>query len=103
MGFNQTWIFLTDVLPRAIKKHGGIDPEALRKAALETDIPVGGTIQGYGVKFFAPGTPMAGPERALVAGGDAVHRQRRPASSGPTRSRPRTPVLPLPKGHAYAP
>ena len=52
MGFNQTWIFLTDVLPRAIKKYGGIDPEALRKAALDTDIPDGGTIQGYGVKFF---------------------------------------------------
>ena len=55
MGFNQTWIFFTDVLPRAIKKYGGIDPEALRKAALETDIPDGGTIQGYGVKFFPPG------------------------------------------------
>ena len=60
MGFNQAWIFLTDVLPRAIKKHGGFDPEALRKAALETDIPEGGTIQGYGVKFFPPGHKMAG-------------------------------------------
>src|SRR6185295_15119796 len=46
MGFNQAWIFLTDVLPRAISKHGGFDPEALRKAALETDIPEGGTTQG---------------------------------------------------------
>jgi branched-chain amino acid transport system substrate-binding protein len=45
MGFNQTWIFLNDVLPRAIKKYGGIDAEALRKAALETDIRAGGTIQ----------------------------------------------------------
>ena len=26
MGFNQTWIFLTDVLPRAIKKYGGPIP-----------------------------------------------------------------------------
>ena len=43
MGFNNTWIFLTDVLPRAIKKYGGYDPEALRKAALDTDIPDGGT------------------------------------------------------------
>ena len=60
MGFNQTWIFLTDVLPRAIKKYGGGDPEALRKAALDTDIPDGGTIQGYGVKFFPPGTKMSG-------------------------------------------
>ncbi|MBM3556621.1 MAG: ABC transporter ATP-binding protein, partial [Alphaproteobacteria bacterium] len=60
MGFNQAWVFFNDVLPRAIKKHGGIDPEALRKAALETDIPEGGTIQGYGVKFFPPGHKMAG-------------------------------------------
>ena len=27
--------------PRAIRKYGGIDSEALRKAALDTDIPVG--------------------------------------------------------------
>src|SRR5215467_14374519 len=60
MGFNNAWIFLTDVLPRAIKKYGGYDPEALRKAALDTDIPVGGTIQGYGVKFNPPGDKMAG-------------------------------------------
>ena len=46
-------------MAQAIKKHGGYDPEALRKAALETDIAEGGTIQGYGVKFFPPGTPMA--------------------------------------------
>ena len=25
MGFNHTWVFLSDVLPRAIKKYGGID------------------------------------------------------------------------------
>src|SRR5687768_17497488 len=60
MGFNQAWIFFTDVLPRAIKKHGGFDPEALRKASLETDIPEGGTIQGYGVKFFGPDAPLSG-------------------------------------------
>src|SRR5436305_1609427 len=49
MGFNNTWILLNDVLPRAIKKYGGYDSEALRKGALETDIPVGGTVQGSGV------------------------------------------------------
>src|SRR5690606_26938666 len=68
MGFNQTWIFLQDVLPRAIRKYGGVDPEALRKAALDTDIPEGGTIQGYGVKFAAPGSPMSGQnERSTPA------------------------------------
>jgi branched-chain amino acid transport system substrate-binding protein len=101
MGFNQTWIFFTDVLPRAIKKHGGVDPEALRKASLETDIPMGGTIQGYGVKFFPPGTPMAGAERTLLAGGNAV--RERPdvhrLAEGDPYDRP---DLPVPKGHPYA-
>lgn len=60
MGFNNTWILLTEVLPRAIQKYGGFDPEAIRKAALATDIPEGGTIQGYGVKFAGPGHEMAG-------------------------------------------
>jgi branched-chain amino acid transport system substrate-binding protein len=60
MGFNNMWILLTDVLPRAISKHGGFSPEALAKAARETDIPEGGTMQGYGVKFHPPGHPMAG-------------------------------------------
>jgi branched-chain amino acid transport system substrate-binding protein len=68
MGFNNMWILLNDVLPRAIQKHGGITPEALAKAARETDIPEGGTMQGYGVKFLPPGNPMAGQnERAFPA------------------------------------
>src|SRR5438132_12589278 len=68
MGFNNMWILLNDVLPRAIGKHGGITPDALAKAARETDIPEGGTMQGYGVKFLPPGNPMAGQnERAFPA------------------------------------
>jgi branched-chain amino acid transport system substrate-binding protein len=68
MGFNNIWILLTDVLPRAIQKHGGFGPDALVKAARETDIPEGGTMQGYGVKFFPPGHAMAGQnERAIAA------------------------------------
>jgi branched-chain amino acid transport system substrate-binding protein len=60
MGFNQTWILLNNVLPVAKEKYGGFDPEAIRKAALDVDIPPGGTIQGYGVKFYRPGTPLSG-------------------------------------------
>ena len=68
MGFNNMWILLNDVLPRAIQKHGGVTPDALAKAARETDIPEGGTMQGYGVKFLPPGNPMAGQnERAFPA------------------------------------
>ena len=57
---SNSYVFLADVLPRAIKKYGGVDPDALRKAALETDLPEGGTMLGFGVKFFGEGTPMAG-------------------------------------------
>ncbi|TQF77085.1 ABC transporter substrate-binding protein [Elioraea sp. Yellowstone] len=101
MGFNQTWIFLTDVLPRAIRTHGGIDPEALRKAALETDIPEGGTIQGYGVRFNPPGHPMAGqnarstPVVMQYIGGETK-------IVWPRALRTVDPVIPLPAGHAYA-
>ena len=70
----QHYVFFTDVLPRAIKKHGGIDAEALRKAALETDIPDGGTILGFGVKFFRRGPPWPARTSALP-GGHAVRRR----------------------------
>ena len=101
MGFNQTWIFLTDVLPRAIKKHGGYDPEALRKAALETDIAEGGTIQGYGVKFFPPGTPMAGQnERSTPAVMQLVNGETKVV--WPAAIKTIDAVIPLPKGHAFA-
>jgi branched-chain amino acid transport system substrate-binding protein len=101
MGFNQAWIFLTDVLPRAIKKYGGWDAEALRKAALDTDIPLGGTIQGYGVKFFPPGHKMAGQnERSTPVVMQYIDGQTKIA--WPTAIRTVDPVLPLPAGHAYA-
>jgi branched-chain amino acid transport system substrate-binding protein len=97
MGFNQTWIFLTDVLPRAIKKHGGFNPEALQKAALETDIPAGGTIQGYGVKFFPPGHKMSGQnERSIPVVMQFVK------VAWPSNLRTIDPVIPLPSGHAFA-
>ena len=68
MGFNNMWILLNDVVPRAIQKHGGFGPDALARAARETDIPEGGTMQGYGVKFLGEGNPMRGQnERAIAA------------------------------------
>src|SRR5258705_2006891 len=69
MGFNQTWVLLNNVLPVAKEKYGGFDPEAGLKAALDGGIPPGGTIQGYGVKFFPPDTPPSGQnERSTPAG-----------------------------------
>jgi branched-chain amino acid transport system substrate-binding protein len=75
--------------------------DALREAALAVDIPVGGTIQGYGVKFHSPGHPMAGQNERSIAVvmqfEDAKARVVWPdaIASGP-------PVLPLPPGHAFA-
>ena len=101
MGFNQSWIFFTDVLPRAIKKYGGITPEALKKAALETDIPVGGTIQGYGVKFFPPGHQMSGQnERSSPVVMQYIKGETKIV--WPTPLRTADPVLPLPKGMTYS-
>ena len=101
MGFNHAWVFFNDVLPRAIKKYGGTDPDAIRKASLDTDIPVGGTIQGYGVKFFGPGTQMAGQnERAQPVVMQFVKGETKVV--WPAAIKTADPVIPLPAGHAFA-
>src|SRR5499427_8664092 len=97
MGFNQTWVLLNNVLPVAKDKYGGFDPEAVRKAALDVDIPAGGTIQGYGVKFYKPGTPMSGQnERStpvvMQNAGEHI------SVVWPTNIQTQAPVFPLPKG-----
>ncbi len=101
MGFNQTWILLNNVLPIAKAKYGGFDPEAVRKAALDVDIPAGGTIQGYGVKFFPPGTELSGQnERStpvvMQNAGEHI------SVVYPTNIETQEPVLPLPKSSIYA-
>jgi branched-chain amino acid transport system substrate-binding protein len=102
MGFNNSWIFLSDVLPRAIKKHGGFDAAALQKAAMETDIPVGGTLQGYGVKFYPPGHEMRGQnERAFPVVMQYVNGETKVVF--PKEVATTSPVMPLPKGHTFAP
>jgi branched-chain amino acid transport system substrate-binding protein len=101
MGFNQTWVLLNNVLPVAKEKYGGFDPEAVRKAALDVDIPPGGTIQGYGVKFFPPDTPLSGQnERStpvvMQNAGEHI------SVVWPTNIRTQEPVFPLPKSSIYA-
>jgi branched-chain amino acid transport system substrate-binding protein len=56
MGFESARILFEEVLPRA----GSLDPEAIRKAALQLDIPKGGTMFGFGLKFAPPEHPDAG-------------------------------------------
>ena len=57
----------TDVLPRAIKKYGGITADDLRQAAMDTDIPDGGTMLGFGVKFEGPGAADGRAERPRLS------------------------------------
>src|ERR687898_1313117 len=99
MAASNTYVFLTEVLPRAIKKHGGVDPEALRKAALEIDLPEGGTMLGFGVKFHADG-PMAGQnERSFPVVIQYI--DDKSSVVWPKSQAQREAVLPLPTGSTY--
>ena len=60
MAASNTYLFLSNILPRAIKKYGGITADDLRQAAMDTDVPDGGTMLGFGVKFEGPDSGMAG-------------------------------------------
>ena len=98
---SNSYVFLADVLPRAIKKYGGVDPDALRKAALETDLPEGGTMLGFGVKFFGEGTPMAGQnERSFPVIIQYV--DDKSYVVWPKSQAQREAVLPLPAGSTYS-
>jgi len=101
MGFNQTWVLLNNVLPVAKEKYGGFNAEAVRKAALDVDIPPGGTIQGYGVKFYPPGTQLSGQnERStpvvMQNAGEHI------SVVWPGNIKTQEPVLPLPSSSVYA-
>ena len=101
MAASNTYVFLTEVLPRAIKKYGGVDPEALRKAALEVDLPEGGTMLGFGVKFFGEGTQMAGQnERSFPVVIQYV--DDKSYVVWPKSQSQREAVLPLPKGTTFS-
>jgi branched-chain amino acid transport system substrate-binding protein len=101
MAASNTYLFFNEVLPRAIKKYGGVDAEALRKAAMDVDLPEGGTMLGFGVKFFGEDSPLAGQnERAFpviiqyVDGKSVVVWPKSQAQAEP--------VLPLPAGMTYS-
>jgi branched-chain amino acid transport system substrate-binding protein len=101
MAASNTYLFMTEVLPRAIKKYGGVDPEALRKAALETDIPEGGTMLGFGVKFLGEGQAMAGQnERSFPVVVQYV--DDKSYVVWPKSQAQREAVLPLPAGTTYS-
>ncbi len=101
MAASNTYLFFTAVLPVAIKKYGGVDPDALRKAALDLDIKEGGTMLGFGVKFPAEGSQMAGQnERSFPVVIQYV--DDKSYVVWPKSQAMREAVLPLPKGTTYS-
>lgn len=59
-GLGGGYILVSDVLPRALETFGNVDSASILAAAAETNIPDGGTPQGFGAKFVAAGTPGTG-------------------------------------------
>jgi len=101
MAASNTYVFLTDVLPRAIKKYGGADPDALRKAAMDVDIPEGGTMLGFGVKFQGEGAQAPGQnERSYPVVLQYI--DDKSYVVWPKSQAVREAVLPLPKGTTFS-
>jgi branched-chain amino acid transport system substrate-binding protein len=101
MSASNTYVFLTDVLPRAIKKYGGVNSDALRQAALDTDLPDGSTMLGFGIKFETPGMAMAGQnDRAYPVIVQYV--DDKSYVVWPKAQQEREPVLKLPPSSPYA-
>ena len=100
MAASNVYVLLTEVVPRAIKKYGGVDPEALRKAALEVDLPEGGTMLGFGVKFPDGGSMAGQNERSFPVVIQYV--DDKSYVVWPKSQAQREAVLPLPKGTTYS-
>ncbi len=89
------------MLPRAIKKYGGITADDLRKAAMDTDMPDGATMLGFGVKFDGPDSDMAGQnDRAYPVVIQYI--DDKSYVVWPKAQQQREPVLKLPASSPYA-
>ena len=100
MAASNTYVFMSEVLPRAIKKYGGIDADALRKAALEVDLPEGGTMLGFGVKFLGDGAMAGQNDRAFPIIVQYIDDKAHVV--WPKSLQHREPVLPLPSTSPYS-
>jgi ABC-type branched-subunit amino acid transport system substrate-binding protein len=101
MAASNTYLFLSDVLPRAITKYGGVSADALAKAAMDTDLPDGATMLGFGVKFEGPGQPMEGQnDRAFPVVIQYI--DDKSYVVWPKSQQQRDPVLKLPASSPYA-
>ncbi|NIS59621.1 MAG: ABC transporter substrate-binding protein [Proteobacteria bacterium] len=91
LGFVGARVLFEKVLPKA----GSLDPEAVRNAALEVDIPKGNTIFGFGVKFAPPEHPAAG-QNLLAHPALMQWQEQRMWVVYPVEFGIRNPLLPLP-------
>jgi len=102
MAASNAHVFFSDVLPRAIKKYGGIDSESLRKAAMDTDIPEGGTLLGFGVKFPKPGESDMMGQNTRASPVVMQYVKGKVFIAWPKALQTIDPVLPLPSSSPYA-
>jgi ABC-type branched-subunit amino acid transport system substrate-binding protein len=101
MAASNTYLFLSDVLPRAIKKYGGVSADALAKAAMDTDLPAGATLLGFGVKFEGEGMALRGQnDRAFPVVIQYI--DDKSYVVWPKSQQQREPVLKLPASSPYA-
>jgi ABC-type branched-subunit amino acid transport system substrate-binding protein len=101
MAASNTYVFLYDVLPRAITKYGGITAADLRQAAMDTDLPDGATMLGFGVKFEGPDAAMSGQnDRAFPVVIQYI--DDKSYVVWPKSQQQREPVLKLPASSPYA-
>jgi len=100
MAASNTYVFMSEVLPRAIKKYGGVDADSLRKAALEVDIAEGGTMLGFGVHFLGDGAMAGQNDRAFPVIVQYV--DDKAYVVWPKSLQLREPTLPLPSSSPYA-
>jgi len=75
MAASNTLCLLAEVMPRAIKKYGGVDPDALRKAALEVDLPEGATMRASASNSSAKARRWQGRMSARFRGHPVCRRQ----------------------------
>jgi ABC-type branched-subunit amino acid transport system substrate-binding protein len=101
MAASNTYVLLGEVLPLAINKYGSFNADALRSAALSIDLPEGGTMLGFGVKFGGEEARAPGQnERAFPAISQYV--DDKSYVVWPKSLQVREPVLPLPASSPYA-
>jgi len=60
LSYTATYHVLKEVLKIAIEKYGGVDPESIRQAFFDVDIPNGGTFKIHGFKAYPANHSNAG-------------------------------------------